>query len=87
MPAGRRSPQRRMPTGAPAWHVNLGAPVPASELLCGDIAPTVGITVPVMLFLRLTGGRTHAAAHRADIGLEGDAALAMQLASNLAFTI
>lgn len=31
-------------TGAPAWHINLGAPVPASELLCGDIVPTVGIT-------------------------------------------
>ncbi|MGH2867469.1 MAG: PQQ-binding-like beta-propeller repeat protein, partial [Solirubrobacteraceae bacterium] len=31
-------------TGAPAWHVNLGAPVPSSALPCGDIAPTVGIT-------------------------------------------
>ncbi|MGB9184568.1 MAG: PQQ-binding-like beta-propeller repeat protein [Solirubrobacteraceae bacterium] len=31
-------------TGAPAWHVNLGAPVSASALPCGDIAPTVGIT-------------------------------------------
>jgi outer membrane protein assembly factor BamB len=31
-------------TGAPAWHINLGAPVSASALPCGDIAPTVGIT-------------------------------------------
>jgi outer membrane protein assembly factor BamB len=31
-------------TGAQAWHVKLGAPVPSSELPCGDISPTVGIT-------------------------------------------
>lgn len=31
-------------TGAQAWHVNLGAPVVASSLPCGDISPTVGIT-------------------------------------------
>ena len=31
-------------TGAQAWHVNLGAPVPSSELPCGDISPTLGIT-------------------------------------------
>jgi polyvinyl alcohol dehydrogenase (cytochrome) len=31
-------------TGAQAWHVSLGAPVPSSELPCGDISPTVGIT-------------------------------------------
>lgn len=31
-------------TGAQAWHTHLGAPVPASELPCGDIDPTVGIT-------------------------------------------
>jgi outer membrane protein assembly factor BamB len=31
-------------TGAQAWHVNLDAPVPSSELPCGDISPTVGIT-------------------------------------------
>jgi outer membrane protein assembly factor BamB len=30
--------------GAVAWHVNAGAPVPSSELPCGDISPTVGIT-------------------------------------------
>ena len=31
-------------TGAQVWHVNAGAPVSASELPCGDITPTVGIT-------------------------------------------
>ncbi len=31
-------------TGARAWHVRLGAAVPASALPCGDISPTVGIT-------------------------------------------
>jgi len=31
-------------TGAQVWHVSGGTPVPASELPCGDIAPTVGIT-------------------------------------------
>jgi len=31
-------------TGARVWHVNLGAPVPSSDLPCGDISPTVGIT-------------------------------------------
>jgi ubiquinone biosynthesis protein UbiJ len=40
-----------------------------------------------MLFFRLTGGRTDAASHTDEITVEGDAALAMQLASNLAFTI
>lgn len=52
-----------------------------------DGAPTVGIQLPVMLFFRLTGGRTDAESHRDEITVEGDAALAMQLASNLAFTI
>lgn len=31
-------------TGAPAWHVALGTPVPSTQLPCGDIKPTVGIT-------------------------------------------
>jgi len=31
-------------TGAPVWHVNVGAPVLAKNLPCGDITPTVGIT-------------------------------------------
>jgi outer membrane protein assembly factor BamB len=31
-------------SGQVEWHVNLGTPVPAGELPCGDISPTVGIT-------------------------------------------
>jgi polyvinyl alcohol dehydrogenase (cytochrome) len=31
-------------TGAVVWHVSVGAPVPSSELPCGDISPSVGIT-------------------------------------------
>ncbi|MGA2010453.1 MAG: DUF4082 domain-containing protein, partial [Solirubrobacteraceae bacterium] len=31
-------------TGAQVWHVSVGTPVPASELPCGDISPSVGIT-------------------------------------------
>ena len=31
-------------SGRPAWHVQLGTPVPSSALPCGDISPTAGIT-------------------------------------------
>jgi outer membrane protein assembly factor BamB len=31
-------------TGAVAWSAHLGTPVPAGDLPCGDIRPTVGIT-------------------------------------------
>ncbi len=31
-------------TGAVAWSMHLGRPVPAASLPCGDITPTVGIT-------------------------------------------
>ncbi len=31
-------------TGAVAWSAHLGTPVPAGDLPCGDITPTVGIT-------------------------------------------
>jgi outer membrane protein assembly factor BamB len=31
-------------TGGVAWSTHLGAPVPAADLPCGDITPTVGIT-------------------------------------------
>ncbi|MGA2015169.1 MAG: PQQ-binding-like beta-propeller repeat protein, partial [Solirubrobacteraceae bacterium] len=31
-------------TGAMVWRVSVGTPVPAGELPCGDISPTVGIT-------------------------------------------
>ncbi|HEY6787206.1 MAG TPA: PQQ-binding-like beta-propeller repeat protein [Trebonia sp.] len=31
-------------TGAVAWSAHLGSPVPSTDLPCGDITPTVGIT-------------------------------------------
>jgi len=55
------------------------------DTLDGD--PTVALTMPVMLFLRLTGGRTDADSHRGEIGRAGDEGLGRQLAENLAFTI
>jgi uncharacterized protein (TIGR03083 family) len=52
-----------------------------------DGEPTVSLTMPVMLFLRLTGGRTVADAHAGEIAYAGDDALGHQLAGSLAFTI
>lgn len=53
-----------------------------------DGGPTVAITLPTMLFLRLTGGRQDPVPHvGTDIALSGDDALARQLATHLAFTI
>jgi len=50
--------------------------------------PTTGIRLPVMLFLRLSGGRAEASSETsAEIVLEGDTALAAQLVDNLAYTI
>ena len=50
--------------------------------------PTTGIRLPVMLFLRLTGGRLEASGPLdEEIVLEGDRELAIKLASNLAYTI
>lgn len=50
--------------------------------------PTAGIRLPVMLFLRLTGGRVLASAQpEGEIVLEGDKELARQLADHLAYTI
>ena len=53
-----------------------------------DGEPTAGITLPAMLFLRLTGGRVEAAGHLgSDLLLDGDVSLAEHLAGNLAYTI
>lgn len=50
--------------------------------------PTVGLTLPAVLFLRLTGGRRDPLPSVGDaMTLEGDAALATQLATGLAYTI
>jgi hypothetical protein len=53
-----------------------------------DGEPTVGIELPAMRFLRLTGGRADAGIEPADgVTFTGDRALGEQLVSNLAFTI
>lgn len=49
--------------------------------------PTASLTLSSSLFLRLAGGREDAAAALPSVGLGGDAALARQLATNLAYTI
>jgi uncharacterized protein (TIGR03083 family) len=85
MPKGSRV--RIHVTGALDEEILVAVDDRAAVVSALDGAPTVGITLPVMLFFRLTGGRTDAASHTDEITVEGDAALAMQLASNLAFTI
>jgi uncharacterized protein (TIGR03083 family) len=53
-----------------------------------DGGPTVGIELPAMRFLRLTGGRADAGIEPADgVTFTGDRALGEQLVANLAFTI
>lgn len=50
--------------------------------------PTVSLTMPTMLFLRLAGGRTPAGSHIGeDLVVGGDPDLARQLADHLTFTI
>jgi uncharacterized protein (TIGR03083 family) len=53
-----------------------------------DGAPTAQVTLPAMVFLRLSGGRRDAGDHLgADIELAGDEDLARRVATSLAFTI
>jgi uncharacterized protein (TIGR03083 family) len=53
-----------------------------------DQAPTVGLEMPVTLFLRLTGGRNDQSSRPAEeISFSGDRTLGEQLVANLAFTI
>jgi hypothetical protein len=51
--------------------------------------PTVTITVPVVLFTRLVGGRTLPAAHLADgsVTVEGDVDLGRRVVDKLAYMI
>jgi uncharacterized protein (TIGR03083 family) len=53
-----------------------------------DRSPTVGIELPAMLFLRLTGGRSDGSVDPGgEIVVRGDRELGEQLVANLAFTI
>ena len=91
---GRRA---RLPAGARV-RLEVTGPVPRTYLvevaeraavveeLAG--APTCGLRLPAMLYLRLTGGRIPAGPHLGvDLELSGDEAQASQLAQHLAFTI
>jgi uncharacterized protein (TIGR03083 family) len=91
---GRRA---AMPDGSRV-RIELTGAVPATFLIevvgrakvvgAFDRDATVGIAMPTMLFLRLTGGRLDAIPHLGtDITLSGDAALAEQLATHLGYTI
>jgi uncharacterized protein (TIGR03083 family) len=86
MPSGSSVRIRLTGSVEVAYLVRVGERAEVVERLDGE--PTAGITLPEMLFLRLTGGRTEAAGHLGkDILLEGDVALAERLAANLAYTI
>jgi uncharacterized protein (TIGR03083 family) len=53
-----------------------------------ETEPTVGLELPLMVFLRLTGGRRDLALdHRSEVAISGDPELGGQLVANLAFTI
>jgi uncharacterized protein (TIGR03083 family) len=52
-----------------------------------DGPPTVRVVMPVMLFLRLTGGRSDGFDSLDEVDIQGDGVLGRQLVSNLAFTI
>ena len=86
MPAGARV---RITITGPVdteYHVAVGERAQVVASLDGG--PTVGISLPALLFLRLTGGREDATPHLDhDVVLEGDRSLATQLATHLAFTI
>lgn len=71
------------------WLVEVAERANVVDQIDGD--PSVGVRMPVMTFLRLTGGRAVPGAVDGDLppGVEvtGDQGLGRQLASNLAFTI
>ena len=91
---GRRA---SMPEGARV-RIDLSGPVTRSYLVLVegratvvdsfDQPPTLGVELPVMLFLRLTGGRADARpGDEGAIRFTGDRQLGHQLVANLAFTI
>ncbi|MGD0393385.1 MAG: maleylpyruvate isomerase family mycothiol-dependent enzyme [Acidimicrobiales bacterium] len=60
----------------------------AAQVESFDQPPTVGVELPVMMFLRLTGGRVDIQrGGGGEIGFTGDRRLGEQLVANLAFTI
>ncbi|MGA2835341.1 MAG: maleylpyruvate isomerase family mycothiol-dependent enzyme [Acidimicrobiales bacterium] len=86
MPEGARVRIDLTGTSARTYLVEVGE---RASLVDGfDEAPTVGIELPAMHFLRLTGGRHDPGVDPEDVVVfTGDRALGGQLVANLAFTI
>jgi hypothetical protein len=90
---GRRA---AMPTGS-RIRFDLTGPLPRTYLVQVDERAalvdsfdqplTVGLELPLVLFLRLTGGRDDGTDLVGEIDVTGDRRLAEQLVANLAFTI
>jgi uncharacterized protein (TIGR03083 family) len=75
-------------TGAPPRTFRVAVTGRASVVEAFDGPVTVGIELPVPLFLRLTGGRVDGpSGPGGEIGLSGDRDLARHLVDHLAFTI
>jgi len=75
-------------TGDPSRTYRIQVDGRASVVDAFDGPPTVGIELPVPLFLRLTGGRDDGASGPGgEVVLSGDPVLARQLSEHLAFTI
>lgn len=86
LPAGSRVRIRLTGPAARDLDVEVGERARPVERLDGT--PTVQLSMPVMRFVRLSGGRQEAQEHLGDdIELGGDEEQARRLASNLAFTI
>jgi outer membrane protein assembly factor BamB len=72
-------------SAAVVWHASAGSPVPADQLPCGDIQPTVGITsTPV---IDPAAGKLYAVAdtlERVGPGLDQPQLVAFDLASGAA---
>ncbi|MCX5043639.1 maleylpyruvate isomerase family mycothiol-dependent enzyme [Aldersonia sp. NBC_00410] len=74
-------------TGPLAQTIHVAVDGRAKRVRELDGPATTTLTLDSRLFVRLVGGRTTFDEHRDEIGLDGDAELAEQLARRLAFTI
>jgi uncharacterized protein (TIGR03083 family) len=86
MPDGSRVRIDLTGPGARTFLVRVDGRAAVVDTLDGE--PTVGIELPAMRFLRLTGGRHDGGTNSEDgVRLSGDHDLGVQLLANLAFTI
>jgi uncharacterized protein (TIGR03083 family) len=86
LPSGTSVAIRLEPPAERSWLVEVTDRARVVDRLEGE--PMASISLPPMLFLRLTGGRVDPRPHiGADLRLGGDKELATQLATHLTFTI